>query len=367
MKPHTNATDCELVNSRSHAPYVSVIIPCRNEEDYIEPCIRSILAQRPPFGGFEIIVADGMSSDGTPAILKRLSRENPSLRVIANPRRIVSSGLNEALKMAKGNIIVRMDAHTEYAADYLQQCIDVLCETGADNVGGPWCAVGSGFVSSAIAAAFQSAFGMGRAKGHDPNYEGLVDTVYLGCWPREVFGRIGTFDEELVRNQDDEFNLRLTRYGGRIWQSPRIKSCYRVRGSLRLLWKQYKQYGYWKVRVIQKHKVPASFRHLVPGCFVASLLALPVISAFWQPARWIWTFVIISYMICNITASVVTAARTNFKLILVLPVTFACYHISYGYGFMRGVFDFFVSRSKGRQAYTNLSRGSRENERRETV
>src|SRR5205823_12095039 len=142
-------------------------------------------------------------------------------------------------------------------------CVQLLSETAADNVGGPWIAKGEGRIGKAIAAAFQSSFANGCARGHDPNHSGLVDTVYLGCWRREIFDRIGFFDEELVRNQDDEFNLRLSRAGGLIWQSPRIKSWYHPRASLRSLWRQYAQYGYWKVRVIQKHGLPASMRHVV--------------------------------------------------------------------------------------------------------
>src|SRR5262249_2577973 len=155
----------------------------------------------------------GMSDDGTRAILKRLEKDNARLRVIDNPDRIVSTGLNLAIKMATGNIIVRMDAHTKYAPDYIRQCVNVLEETGADNVGGPWIAEGAGPVGEAIAAAFHSSFGAGAAKSHDANYTGVVDTVYLGCWPRELFSRIGLFDPELVRNQDDEFNLRIVRAG----------------------------------------------------------------------------------------------------------------------------------------------------------
>ena len=181
-------------------------------------------------------------------------------------------GLNAAIRVAQGSIIIRLDAHTKYAPDYIRQCLAVLQETGADNVGGPCIAEGKGFVSQAIAAAFHSPFAVGGARWHDLDYVGAADTVHLGCWRREVFDRIGLFDEELVRNQDDEFNLRLTRAGGKIWHSPRIKSWYRPRESLRALIRQYMQYGYWKVRVIQKHKMPASVRHLIPGGFVLLLI-----------------------------------------------------------------------------------------------
>ena len=157
----------------------------------------------------------------------------------------------------------------------------MLQETGADNVGGPWVARGKGKVGMAIAAAFESPFSCGGARGHDPKYSGPVDTVYLGCWRREIFDRIGLFDEELVRNQDDEFNLRLVRSGGKVWQSVAIKSCYHPRESLRHLFKQYVQYGYWKARVLKKHRLPASVRHLVPSIFVLTLAHLPLISLVW--------------------------------------------------------------------------------------
>src|SRR5215472_14928877 len=156
-------------------PAVSIVVPCRNEADYIEAALRSILAQETPTGGFEVIVADGMSDDGTREILQKLAGEDPRLRFIDNPGRIVSTGLNQAIRVARGEIIARMDAHTEYAPDYIRQCVTVLEETGADNVGGAWVAKGDGLVSSAIAAAFQSPFAAGGATGHDPSYEGAVD------------------------------------------------------------------------------------------------------------------------------------------------------------------------------------------------
>lgn len=342
-------------------PAISVIVPCRNEKEHIEACVRSILAQEPPPGGFEIIVADGISDDGTDDILKRLAEEDPRLRIVHNPGRVVSTGLNLAIRAARGKIIIRIDVHTQYAPDYVRQCLAVLQETGADNVGGPWIARGKGVVSQAIAAAFQSPFSVGGPSGHDPGYEGTLDTVYLGCWPREVFDRIGLFDEELVRNQDDEFNLRLTRAGAKIWQSPRIRSWYRPRESLReLLW-QYLQYGYWKVRVIQKHRMPASMRHIVPGCFVLALMVLPLASPWWPPAAWGWVGLLGTYSVCNVAASFLTAARHGWKLLPLLPWVFACYHFGYGGGFLHGVWDFVILRRGTTAFYTKLTRTSADN------
>jgi succinoglycan biosynthesis protein ExoA len=342
----------------SSNPLVSIVVPCRNEIDHIETTVDSILAQDPPIGGFELIVADGMSEDGTRDILLRLANSEPRLRLIDNPGAIVSTGLNSAIREARGEIIIRMDSHTTYAPDYIKQCVEVLYETKADNVGGPWIARGRGIMGKAIAAAFQSPFACGGARGHDPHYSGLVDTVYLGCWQREIFNRIGFFDEELVRNQDDELNLRLSRCGGKIWQSARIKSWYEPRPSLITLFRQYVQYGYWKVRVIQKHKIPASLRHLVPGCFVFLLVALPLAALLVTCAIWIWFGLLAIYTLCDVITSFIVAAKKDYSLFPLLIVSFACMHIAYGYGFLLGLWDFLIRRKSPARRFTFLTRST---------
>jgi succinoglycan biosynthesis protein ExoA len=342
------------------SPAVSVVIPCRNEIDHIQSCLSSVFDQCEVPGGFEVIVADGMSDDGTREILRRLAEKNSRLTVVDNPGGIVSSGLNAALRDAQGSIIIRMDAHTSYAADYIRQCVGVLQETGADNVGGPWIARGKGKVGMAISAAFQSPFGCGGARGHDPKYSGPVDTVYLGCWHRELFDRIGLFDEELVRNQDDEFNLRLVRSGGKVWQSVKIKSCYHPRESLRHFFKQYVQYGYWKARVLKKHRLPASVRHLVPSIFVLTLAVLPPLSLVWPIALWVWVALLGLYVSVNISVSALTAAAHGPKLFPLLPCVFAIFHFAYGLGFLKGFADFVVLRRKANQSYSALTRPSNE-------
>jgi succinoglycan biosynthesis protein ExoA len=353
----TSITNSNFEDSAGNPqPAVSIVVPCRNERDQIENVLQSILAQEPPPGGFEVIVADGMSDDGTRSILCKLGKENSWLRIVDNPGLIVSTGLNAAIGEARGSVIMRMDAHTKYACDYVRSCLEVLQTTGADNVGGPWVAEGTGIIGTAIAAAFESPFSFGGTRGHNPDYEGIVDTVYLGCWPRQVFDRIGLFDEELVRNQDDEFNLRLTRAGGKIWQTPRIRSWYRPRGSIRTLFRQYMQYGYWKVRVIQKHKIPASVRHLIPGSFVLSLVVLALAAPWSRVAAWCWIALVGLYFVCNLVASILTAARSGCKLFPLLPFVFACCHFAYGYGFLRGVWDFIIFRRGPNPTYTTLTR-----------
>ena len=204
---------------------LSVIVPCRNERAHVDALLDAVAAQLLPEGWtLELLVADGRSDDGTRERLDERARAEPRLVVIDNPRRIVSTGLNACLARARGEVIARWDMHSRYADDYLARCLATLDRTRADNVGGPWVAVGAGPMQCAIAAAFQSRWVAGGARSRDVGYEGEVETVYLGCWPRASFERFGAFDETLVRNQDDEHNLRIRLAGGRVWQSARIRS-----------------------------------------------------------------------------------------------------------------------------------------------
>jgi succinoglycan biosynthesis protein ExoA len=350
-----------MIADEDASPAVSIVVPCRNERDQIETCVRSILAQEPPTGGFEIIVADGMSDDGTREILETIAvseKRLKILKIIDNPHRFTAHGMNAGIRHARGQHIAIMGAHAHYAPDYLRSSLEVLKETGADNVGGSMTCLGESRRQRAIAAAHHSSFAVGGARWHDTTYEGPADTVFGGVYRREVFDRIGLFDEELVRNQDDEFNLRLTRAGGKIWQSPRIKSWYYPRGSFKALFQQYAQYGYWKVRIIQKHKLPASVRHLVPGCFFLSLIVLSLASFLWIPAIWGLLVVVATYSICNLAASILTARKNDLALFPLLPMVFTAYHFGYGYGFLRGVWDFVILRRGPARNYSKLTRTS---------
>lgn len=335
---------------------VSIIVPCRNERGHIESCVHSILNQEAVLP-FEVLVVDGMSDDGTREILEGLATVDKRVRIVDNRGLIVSTGLNAAIRAAEGDVILRMDAHTEYALDYVARCLEVLQRTGADNVGGPWRAAGKGWLQRAVALAFQAPFSSGGAGSHVIDYEGAVDSVYLGCWRRETLFRVGLFDEELVRNQDDELNMRIIQSGGSIWQSPTIRSWYFPRASLKALFRQYQQYGYWKVRVIQKHRLPASFRHLVPGGFVATLFIVLAASAVSRWAALLLAALLGFYAAANLVASTLTCRRReNWTLLPAMPAVFAAYHFGYGWGFLRGVLDFMLLRRGGGAAWAALTR-----------
>ena len=340
-------------------PFVSVILPCRNEQGYIQECLESILRQEPPEGGFEIIIADGVSTDGTREYLLQLAAQHSQVRLLNNQGRIVSTGLNAALRTARGEVVVRMDAHTTYAPDYLKQCLAVLRQTDAENVGGPMRTMAQTYKERAIQAAFHSSFAVGGARSHNPNYEGFIDTVIYGCWKKSVFDRIGNFDEELVRNQDDEHNLRIVRSGGKVYQSPRIRSWYHVRDSFMGLWKQYMQYGYWKVLVIKKHRLPASIRHLIPATFVTALSLLLLAGWFWRPALGVAVGLAGLYLATVVLVSLLTACRTEIKLFPVLPIAFACFHFGYGYGSLRGFLDFMLFQKAPAARFVQLTRKER--------
>jgi succinoglycan biosynthesis protein ExoA len=339
-------------------PIVTAVIPCRNERAHIEACLRSVLAQHGLPGGLEVIVVDGMSNDGTREILARLASKDDRLRVFDNPGRITSRAMNIGIRHARGQFIAIMGAHNQYASDYLSASLRVSSETAADNVGGSMTCRGETWLQRAIAAAHHSPFSVGGARWHDVSYEGPADTVFGGFYRREVFQRIGRFDESLLRNQDDELNLRLVLAGGKIWHSPAIRSSYCPRANLGALFCQYLQYGYWKVAVIKKHHRPASLRHLVPGVFVLSLAILPLLAVFFGSLIFLWLALLTAYATANLGASLITAARSTWRFLPVLPLVFGCYHFGYGIGFLRGVIGFVILRHAPSVAFTRLTRAS---------
>lgn len=361
---------------------VSVIVPCRHERDHIEAFCRSVAAQALPEGWtLEVLIADGQSQDGTRERLAAWCLNDARFVMLDNPGRIVSCGLNRCIERARGDFIVRLDVHTVYAPDYIAQCLTTWQATGADNVGGPWRAEGAagpqGTVQRAIAAAFQSRWVAGGALSRDLAYHGEVDTVYLGAWPRQTFERFGGFDETLVRNQDDEHNLRIHQGGGRVWQSARIRSTYFPRASVGDVFRQYRQYGYWKPFVMKKHGQAAALRHLIPGVFVGVLnvlLVLLLVLSLWASwgigpgaithqamvrAAWVLLALCAAQAVLYVGAvaavCLLIARQQGFELLPHLPRVIAAYHFGYGLGSIRGWFDALV-RGRPDPAFGRLTR-----------
>ncbi len=332
---------------------ISVIVPCRNEANHIDAFVSSALEQQLAAGDtLEVLIADGHSNDGTAERLAALARGDARLQIIDNPQQITSAALNRAIAACSGELVVRMDVHTEYAPDYVAQCALALALSGATCVGGAWRPVGQGGRQGAIARAFASRFGSGGAASRRVDYSGEVDTVYLGAWRRSELLRLGGFDENLVRNQDDELNLRIVRGGGRVWQSAAIRSWYTPRASYLALFRQFYQYGYWKVPVIRKHRLPASPRHLVPFGFVMLLGLLALAGLFWLPAWWALAGVVGLYAVMAWGNALAVAPRQPFGV----AWAYFCMHAGYGLGFGRGLLDFVLLRRAPGAAVTRLTR-----------
>jgi len=347
---------------------VSIIVACRNEGKHIRELMDSLLTQDMTGISWEAIIADGMSDDGTRQALEEYHARHPELIVVDNPGLIVSTGLNAAIRRARGEVVIRMDGHTRYAADYCRRSLEILERTCADNVGGPARTETVGVQARAVAAAYHSRFSTGGARFHDENYEGWVDTVPYGCWRKSTLLSLGLFDETLVRNQDDELNLRITRSGGRIWQSPAIVSWYSPRPTLSGLFRQYFQYGFWKVAVIRKHRLPGSWRHVVPIGFVLAnivLLASMFISKAAGAASWFtvtafaWLGIISAYGVATLTASVLVARQRGWATFPYLPGVFAAYHFSYGLGFLVGLRWYFSEPTPALYDHSMFTRISR--------
>lgn len=313
-------------------------MPVRNEGRFIEQSLGAVLAQDYPRDRMEVIVADGMSDDETRAILGSLKSQTSILKVIDNPEKIVPTGMNRAFALSKGDIIVRVDGHCIVPPHYVSTCVRLIDEHGVDGAGGPIRTVAGTTAGRAVAAAMTSPFGVGnslfRTGVNEPR---LVDTVPFPAYRRAIMERAGPYDEEQVRNQDDEYNYRLRKLGAKILLSPELESEYYSRSNFRALFRQYYQYGYWKVRVLQKHPAQMQIRQFVPGVFVASIVAAAVMIP--------WSAIPIaviggSYLLVNVGASTVAGVRTALPRIPLIAAAFATLHIAYGMGFVWGLIRF---------------------------
>jgi len=329
-------------------PTVSIVIPARNEEQHIAACLQAILRQDYPADKLEVIVVDGCSTDATAQIARHILSSQTGIvwRVMENPERMTPVALNRGIEAATGDVIIRVDGHCDVATDYVSKCVEVQRRTGAGCVGGHMRPLAHGYVGQAIAASHSSRFGLGGGKFHDPSFEGEVDTVYMGCWPRSVFTEIGLFDESLCRNQDIEFNARIRRHGDRVYLSPSIKSTYHCRSSFVSLVKQNLANGLWNVYTVLRSPGSLSLRHFVPLVFILALLLLGGLSYLLPAARVGLLAVLGLYAAATLTASVACALRYGLRLLPIMPIVFAALHLSYGAGSLWGVIKFLILRMK---------------------
>jgi succinoglycan biosynthesis protein ExoA len=328
--------------NRETAPIrrISVIAPMWNEARHIEQFVADLAAQDFE-GDVELIVADGRSTDGSVELLRAAAEQHElELKVLDNPERWVSAGLNKCLREATGDLIVRVDCHSGYPPDYLRQCARVAEETGADNVGGVFIPRGETGIERAVGAAMDSPFGGIHWTRHGDSGRHDVDTVPYGAFRPRAFEIAGVFDETLVRNQDDEFNLRLRRAGGRIVLDPSIRIFYTPRGSFRRLARQYFEYGLWKPAVMRKHGSVVSVRSLAPILFLASFLALGVLALFNHLGLVLLELEVAVYLIGAIVFGVI-AVRAKREQLRILPrvvAAFVTFHVAYGIGMAAGWF-----------------------------
>lgn len=329
--------------SERHSPIISFVIPCRNEVRHISSCLDSILANEFPKNELEIIVVDGMSEDGTRKLLQIYSRRNACISVLDNSRKSTPVALNMGIRKAKGRYIAILSSHSRIEKSYIKANVAQMEKNVADCVGGILVTIPANHspIAQAIAIGLSHPFGIGnsyfRIGSTIPRF---VDTVPFGCYRKEVFDEIGYFDEELLRNQDDEFNFRLIKNNGKILLSPDIVSYYHARDSLLKLWKMYYQYGYFKPLVARKIGSILTWRQLVPALFVL-LLAVAGASVILLENLDHLPFILPAiYAIVCLLLSTRIALKKGPYLLCFLPVVFFVLHFSYGLGYLAGTFAF---------------------------
>lgn len=351
-KPTVEIMD-NLINVQK--PSVSITIPCRNEEEYIGKCLDSILALDYPKDRLKVYVVDGKSEDKTISIVREYSSEHEHIKLLENSKQFTPFALNIGLKADDSDVKIILGAHSEMQEDYVKLSVAILqSKPDVGCVGGIIKNVYQNKASEVIGLAMSSPFGVGDAKFRTGDFEGYVDTVAFGAYRREVFERVGFFDEDLTRNQDDEFNFRLIKEGFKIWLSKGVKSNYFVRGSYGKLFKQYYQYGYWKVFVNVKHQTVTTVRQLIPLFFVLYILALPLLGLIGKKAFAIGSLVFPIYLGGGMMFAL--KKTKNFLQIFSVIKVFMILHVSYGFGYLTGVKQFLIFRRLPSGKSESLSR-----------
>ncbi len=334
--------------SLNQKPLVTIIIPCLNEASFIAMCLDSIICNDYPKSYLEVLVVDGMSEDGTRDIVEKYIKNHGFIKLVSNPKKNTPIALNLGIKSAKGEVILRMDAHAKLGENYISRCVECLKEYRADNVGGVMNTINrtAGLRAHSIALTLSHFFGVGnsyfRIHPKDPKW---VDTVFGGCYRKDVFRRVGMFNEALIRGQDMEFNLRLKKAGGKILLVPDIVSYYYARSDIKSFWKHNWGNGVWAILpFMYSDIVPVSWRHLVPLVFVMTLVTSALLGFMMPPFLWLFLIVITAYGIVSLTVSVKIAwDQRDIKYFFMMPVTFCMLHIGYGLGSFWGILKLAVN------------------------
>lgn len=320
-------------------PIVSVVVPCYNEQATIGLLLGALYHQTFPRADFEVVIADGMSTDRTIENIRGFQTEYPDLaiQVVTNARKTIPTGLNKAIQAAKGEFIIRLDAHSMPRADYISRCVVDLQRGSGDNVGGVWEIQpgGQGWAAKAIASAAANPLAVGDARYRYTNQAGPTDTVPFGAFRRSLVDKIGGFNEDLLTNEDYEFNARLRQAGGTVWLDPEIRSVYFARSTFLALARQYWRYGYWKVRMLRDYPKTIRWRQALPPFFVASLLVSGLLSIWLPVARWLLLIELALYCAILGIVGIRTAVRNgDASLALGIPLAIMVMHISWGSAFL---------------------------------
>lgn len=323
---------------------VSIIIPCFNEEKTIFQLLEGLTEQDYPLDQVEVVIADGKSTDKTRGEIERFKSTHSLFPIILveNPEKTIPSALNRAIEAARGEFIVRMDAHSKPDKDYIKNSIAGLEKNLGDNIGGVWRILpGSDtWIARSIAIAASHKLGVGNALYRYTTKAEYVDTVPFGAFRKSLFEKIGKFDETLLTNEDYEFNTRIRKSGGKVYLDPSIKTDYFSRPTLRALAKQYWRYGYWKLKMLRKYPTTLRSRQLLPPLFVSSLLCMGLFSIWFELFRWLLGCEILLYLLILCLTSIRTSFKENdFRLLIGIPLAITTMHFSWGTGFLFSLFS----------------------------
>jgi glycosyltransferase involved in cell wall biosynthesis len=323
---------------RDKLPKVSVIIPMRNEEQYISRCLKSIVDQNYPKELIEIIVVDGGSSDNSLRIVRGLMAEYWTIKLLGGFGVNCPAAMNIGIKYATGELISKIDAHGYAGSDFLRISAECLSEEEETKcVGGPIRPVAETHIAKANALARSSTFGVGKGIYSTRGKPQYVDTVQCGVYKRDIFGEVGLFDESLQFGEDEEINWRIRKRGYKIYITPEVSFFYFVRDSFGKLFKQYYNYGVARVKVIQKHPDFFRIKHVIPTAFIVTLFAAAILGIFGQFFLRLCIVSAIVYLIFSLVFSAEISSKHSWKYLGLLPISFAALHFGYGIGFAQGV------------------------------